>query len=317
MAGLQPVQGALEDFERATQAFRSYVALVPDEPNPYDSYAELLMEAGDYDASIENYRKALAIDPDFLPSLAGISINEALKGNPDGAIEAAAEMLERARNLPERRAATERLVGAHLHAGDFDAALRAIDRLAEAGGDAANVLVVAEAEELAADILLLRGDAQAAMNLYRSALDRRSNSELALPVKQEARRQFLYKATLAALQSGGARAAAEHVARYRAEASTAGNARERQRISELEGYSALLREDYDEAIERFESANPMSPLVHYFTAMAYQGAGDLAAAREHAYIAAYRNTLAPSLPYFRKQALAMIETIDDELNDTT
>lgn len=306
----------LEDFDSARRAFQSYVELVPDEPNPYDSYAELLMEAGDYDASIATYRKALDIAPDFLPSLAGISINEALKGNPQGAIEAASEMLARSRNLPERRMATTRLVGAHLHASDFDAALKAIDQLADAGSEANNALLVADAEEFAADILLLKGDSEAAMNLYQSALDRRSNSDLELPAKLEARRQFLYKATLSALQSGAVREAHELVARYRSEARSGGNARERQRVNELEGYSALLREDYDKAIERLGSANPMSPVVNYFIAMAYREAGDLAAARKHAHIAAYRNTLAPSLPYFRKQALAMIETLDEEMSGT-
>ena len=58
----------------------------------------------------------------------------------------------------------------------------------------------------------------------------------------------------------------------------------------------------------------MSPVVNYFLALAYHEAGDLAAARKHAHIAAFRNTLAPSLPYFRKQALAMIHDIDAQLS---
>ncbi len=303
----------LDDFNSAQEAFKRYIELVPDEPNPYDSYAELLMEAGDYEASIANYRKSLDIDPSFYPSLAGISINEALRGRPERAVAVAGQMLERARNLHERHWATNRLVGAHLHNDDHEAALKAIDELAEEGNRADDGLVVADAEELAADILLLQGDAEAAMRLYESALDRRLASDLHPPVKGEARRQFLYRATLAALQSGWSMRAAEFVARYRSEASSGGNARERQRIHELEGYAALVQDDYEKAIDRLILANPLSPVVHYFTAVAYQASGDLQAAREHAHIAAYRNTLAPSLPYFRKQALAMIEIIDREL----
>ncbi|MDJ0917181.1 MAG: tetratricopeptide repeat protein [Woeseiaceae bacterium] len=302
----------LNDFDSARQAFKRYIELVPDEPNPYDSYAELLMEAGDYEESIANYRKSLEIDPDFYPSLAGIAINEALRGRPARAVELGRQMLEQSRNLHERQWATYRLVGAHLHNDDHEAALKAIDKLAEEGNIVEDALVVADAEELAADILLLQGDADAAMTLYESARKRRLASDLQPPVKAEARRLFLYRATLAALQSGWSMRAAEFVARYRSEASSGGNARERQRIHELEGYAALVQEDYEKAIDRLILANPLSPVVHYFTAVAYQGAGDLEAARKHAHIAAYRNTLSPSLPYFRKQALAMIEAIGEQ-----
>jgi len=47
--------------ERA--AFKRYIQLIPDEPNPYDSYAELLLKIGRHAESIEMYRKALALDP--------------------------------------------------------------------------------------------------------------------------------------------------------------------------------------------------------------------------------------------------------------
>ncbi len=43
----------------AETAFQQYIALVPNDTNPYDSYAELLMAAGRFDESIAQYRKAL------------------------------------------------------------------------------------------------------------------------------------------------------------------------------------------------------------------------------------------------------------------
>jgi tetratricopeptide (TPR) repeat protein len=43
------------------------------------------MEMGEYDESIENYRKAIAIDRRFASAYAGISINESLKGEAGGA----------------------------------------------------------------------------------------------------------------------------------------------------------------------------------------------------------------------------------------
>ena len=34
------------DFNGAEQAFKKYVDLIPNDPNPYDSYAELLLKMG-------------------------------------------------------------------------------------------------------------------------------------------------------------------------------------------------------------------------------------------------------------------------------
>jgi tetratricopeptide (TPR) repeat protein len=63
----------LEDFDGAEKAFKKYISLIPGDPNPYDSYAELLMKMGKFEASIENYRRALKVNPRFAPSHIGIA----------------------------------------------------------------------------------------------------------------------------------------------------------------------------------------------------------------------------------------------------
>ena len=47
----------------AEKTFKKYAELLPDDPNPHDSYAELLMRLGRFDESIAEYKKALQIDP--------------------------------------------------------------------------------------------------------------------------------------------------------------------------------------------------------------------------------------------------------------
>ncbi|HWX91359.1 MAG TPA: tetratricopeptide repeat protein [Terriglobales bacterium] len=68
-------------FAKAFAAMDRYVALLPKEPNPNDSYGELLRMAGHFDESLEHYRKALAIDPTFSSSQVGIADTYALMGN--------------------------------------------------------------------------------------------------------------------------------------------------------------------------------------------------------------------------------------------
>lgn len=68
-------------FAKAFAAMDRYVVLLPKEPNPNDSYGELLRMAGHFDESLEHYRKALKIDPTFVSSQVGIADTYALIGN--------------------------------------------------------------------------------------------------------------------------------------------------------------------------------------------------------------------------------------------
>lgn len=72
-------------FDKAFEAMDRYVALLPKEPNPQDSYGELKRMAGDFDSSLAHYRAALKIDPDFVTSQLGLGDTYALMGNQDQA----------------------------------------------------------------------------------------------------------------------------------------------------------------------------------------------------------------------------------------
>jgi tetratricopeptide (TPR) repeat protein len=56
----------------ALQVFRMTTQVYPRSANAYDSYGEALLTAGRRDEAIASYRRALAIDPQFPPSLAAL-----------------------------------------------------------------------------------------------------------------------------------------------------------------------------------------------------------------------------------------------------
>lgn len=58
-----------------------YVAALPNEPNPQDSYGEIMRMLGNYPAALEHYQKALQINPHFNPSQVGIASTYALMGD--------------------------------------------------------------------------------------------------------------------------------------------------------------------------------------------------------------------------------------------
>jgi tetratricopeptide (TPR) repeat protein len=70
-------------FAKAFAAMDRYVALLPGEPNPQDSYGELLRMAGNFEGSLQHYRAALKIDPDFVTSQVGLGDTYALMGNQE------------------------------------------------------------------------------------------------------------------------------------------------------------------------------------------------------------------------------------------
>ncbi len=72
-------------FSQALAAMDRYVVLLPNEPNPQDSYGELLRMAGNFEGALTHYRAALELDPDFITSQVGLGDTYALMGNEEQA----------------------------------------------------------------------------------------------------------------------------------------------------------------------------------------------------------------------------------------
>src|SRR5215475_10514985 len=73
------------EFGEALESMDRYVALLQKEPNPQDSYGEILRMAGKFDGALEHYRAALAIDSNFNTSQVGLADTYALMGDQDRA----------------------------------------------------------------------------------------------------------------------------------------------------------------------------------------------------------------------------------------
>lgn len=63
------------DFENAERIIQSYIKLLPEQANPYDTYAEMLMRTGQYIKSIEMYEKVLSINPIYSWAIMGKAAN--------------------------------------------------------------------------------------------------------------------------------------------------------------------------------------------------------------------------------------------------
>ena len=301
---------SLDKLDDAKTAFEKYVSLVPDEPNPHDSYAELLMEMGDYDASIENYRKALDIDPHFASAYTGISIDYALKGDTDEALSTAEQQLAAARNFPERQGALFQSVRAHLFAGDNDAAMAVCEKMLANADAAGNHAAQGGIHEYMGDIMAVAGDPAKAEEQYTMALQQRQQANLNDANTAQAERAYKFKMAIAAIVAGDEETAAARADEYTSAAEADGTTFEKRRVHELAGYLAAMNNDPVTSAEQLAQANQLNPIVLYWSAVANRDAGIIPKAVELAKRAANRNTLSPNLPFFRKKALKLIEDLN-------
>jgi tetratricopeptide (TPR) repeat protein len=72
---------SLRRFDKAILLMGKYAVALPGDPNPEDSFAEILRLAGRFDESIGHYRAALAIDPKYYSSQFGIADTYSLMGD--------------------------------------------------------------------------------------------------------------------------------------------------------------------------------------------------------------------------------------------
>jgi len=118
------------NFEKAFADIKRYTELVPNEPNPQDSFAELSRMAGRFDDALTHYHMSLKIDPTFHESQLGLGDTYALMGNQSKAREEYALAIKQGTSI---QAATWSLQSAatYIREGDFAGADKAFREAAQ------------------------------------------------------------------------------------------------------------------------------------------------------------------------------------------
>ncbi|MCI0563677.1 MAG: tetratricopeptide repeat protein, partial [Nitrososphaera sp.] len=119
---------SLGNFKEAEKAFVEQIKLAPKSPNPYDSYAELLMRMGRYDESIEQYKKAYDQDPSFTAALEGVGDDYVLKGEYKAAREYYQKLFDQAPDPGEKFAALDNIASSFVQEGNITEALQTYEK---------------------------------------------------------------------------------------------------------------------------------------------------------------------------------------------
>ena len=295
----------LDKLDDAEVAFKKYVQLIPDDPNPHDSYAELLMKRGRFAESIKAYEKALSLDRNFVASYVGIGNNYLSEGRTDQARTAFARIAAVARNTGERRLARFWTAAAYVHDGATDKALdelRAGYALAEAERDAASLS--GDLVQMA-DVLREAGRFDAAAAKYAEAVKVIDQADVPQQVKDGTRRNHVFEESRLAIARGDLAAARSKAAEYASLSAARKAPFEVRQLHELRGSIALAGKRGAEAVKELAAANQQDPRILYLTALALRESGDARQSAVFARKAAHFNALAFNYGFVRSKAAAM------------
>jgi tetratricopeptide (TPR) repeat protein len=300
----------LGDYDQAERAFMKYIELIPDDPNPYDSYAEFLMKTGRFDESIEQYSRALEIDPNFVASHLGIATNLNFMGQHAAAREQCDKLYILARDDGERRTALFAKAVSYVDEGRMAEAVDEIRKqygIAEAiddsGAMAGDLVVIG-------NILMEWGMCDEALPQFERAVEVVAESGLSQEIKDNSRRIFLFNAARADLKKGDFKRAKERAGQFMEEAQALGNPNQVRLAHQLAGMIALAEGKYESAVEELQQASQVNAHNLYRLSLAYQGAGDREMAREFCEKAANYNGLVDlNYAFIRTRAKDMLGSI--------
>src|SRR5579864_4056641 len=264
-------------FDKAFAMMDKYVALMPNDSNPQDSYAEILRLAGRFNQSIEHYRTSLVLNPEFYSSQFGIADTYSLMGDQARARKEY-EIGFKKFSLPElqqilwktREAAT------YVREGDYDGAQHAFQAIADYSHSRQNSQ--AEADTYRQMAMCEQNPKQALVYLDKAeAATQDGKNALRIAIQQELA-QILRARVELALKMGNKELASSNLARLATMSETANDKLIELAYHGAAGAVLFSEHKYDQAISYLE-ADTTNPFSLKLLAAAYQKIGYSAGAK--------------------------------------
>jgi tetratricopeptide (TPR) repeat protein len=300
----------LEKFDDAEIAFKKYTELIPDDPNPYDSYAELLMKVGRYEESIEQYQAALKLNPNFVASHIGIATNLNYLDKQSEAREQCQKLFDIARNDGEKRTALFAMAVSYVDEDDNKNAIKKIeeqyalaDRINDAANKAADLNIIG-------NIYFECANCPAAKGRYDLAIKTIRESNLSEKVKANAEMNYSNNEALIAMEDGDYNTAKLKTEEYWQKAVANNNPTQKRICAGTNARIAMAEKDFDTAIEFLNNANLQNPYNLYRLAICYKMKKDFKNAKLYCEKAANFNALnSMNYAFCRIKAKEMLEKL--------
>jgi len=307
-------QSALNNLPEAEKAFQTYISLVPGNPNPYDSYAELLLKMGKYDESIAQYNKALEKDPSFATSLAGIGNNYVFKGDFDSARKYYQDYYDKSVTTPGKLDAVFLKAVTYIHEGNTEQAEKTFDEYR----------ALAEKENLPTSTInsyafqgftaTEGGKPAEGMKYFEKAEDLISKSNLTAAVKENLNTRAMLWRFYSLTSSNDLDKAQAAYDQVKTRVESRNNPNEEMFLNTLLGLFEIKKGDYDKAVENLSKADTQDPLTLYLTAVAYSKMGDKSNSEKLYDKVTKWNINSLNLAFVRNHAMEELKSLQTESN---
>lgn len=238
------------NFPPAFEAMERYTKVLPNEPNPQDSYAEILRMSGNFDGALDHYRAALKIDPGFHSSQLGLGDTYALMGKEAEARVEYAKAIEQDPNPANQLNYALQSAMTWVRENNLVEADKALEALAERAHSQGFILVEAHAFRTMAVYQTDDKIALEDLNKAESALSHKkgmSGSE-----REEERARILRARVARALQADNQKVASKAMQQLDAMARDSRSSVIQQCYHAAQGFTLFAQQKYQEAIPQLQ-----------------------------------------------------------------
>lgn len=271
----------LDDFDSAIRTLRAYASLVPDEPNPLDSLAEIFLMSGQYDESLANYAEVLRIDPTFYSAHTGRGHGFLFQGKREEAAREYQKMADVAPTEGVRRDAKRWMAICDFYFDDHAAATERLEALRDELAAANESLAAGNRALDLAWIYTNRGETDRALDELQHGWQIVMASDLREPAKTGYTRRH-HVVNGVCLAHGGNIAGARTIAeKLRRVVEMSEDLDDWQDYNWLMGEILLVEEEYPAALANLMHAPEENSRVIYLTGLVYEGRGHRSQAQKH------------------------------------
>jgi len=271
----------LGNIDAAEKAFKTYIRLLPNRPNPLDSYAEFLRMQGRYEESIAQYKKVLEADPTFIASMNGLGDCYVFMGNPDKARECYQELIDKGPQISDKLGGYYSKAVTYVHEGKIPEALKALDEYGAFGQKSNEPTAMISCLASQGWVLLNSGKAQEGFKKYEDAVQLVKTATLQEPARKNMLFWSNYWMTQANADIKKMSKAKEYLASFSADVASRGNPGEKDALTVAEGYIAMTEGRYDEALSKFAGVPP-DPMTLCYQGLVCMKKGDKENAKKFA-----------------------------------
>lgn len=295
----------LQNYSEAEKMFKHYSELIPNDPNPYDSYAELLMKMGKFEESIKNYNKALEINPYFYFSYLGIASNLNYLDRHTEARNKLQELFRTAKNDDYKNSALNAMAISYVDEGNPEMAVEVIQKKYSIDLKQNNTNEILSDLNLIGFIYSENNQLDKALDYFNQANNFLDTCSLNESIKNNRKHIYSYRAALVLFQMGKEKEAYELAQKYYDYADQNENPAVDRARHQLTGLLAYYAEDWEKALVEMRQSNQQNPYNIYFIGLIHEKMGEHEKAKSYFEKAANAN-IVNSLSYslIRKEALA-------------